>query len=115
MTLHRYKEPRNAGPQRLFHPQGQLAGSSGQAVAACRKYLTGHAGSVFFAAGTRAANYDRPVNDRDFDVALQVVFADNPSHDRYQRAERHLTFVAENKDNWERVRVFDACVESDLG
>jgi hypothetical protein len=78
---------------------------------ACKKYLTGHRGTVFFAVGKLAAELARPVNDRDFDVALQVVFQDSAAHDEYQKAERHLTFIAENKENWKKVRVFDAHVE----
>ena len=80
-------------------------------VAACKKYLTGHPGTVFFTVGTLAAELDRPVNDRDFDVALQVVFDGMAAHDEYQKADRHLAFIAENKDNWKKVRVFDANVE----
>ena len=45
-------------------------------VAACKTYLNGHPGTCFFAAGTLAGEYQRPVNDRAFDVALHVVFAD---------------------------------------
>jgi hypothetical protein len=81
-------------------------------VAACKKYLIGHSGTVFFAVGTLAAELDRPVNDRDFDVALQVVFDSMASHDQYQKADRHIAFVAENKGNWKKVRVFDASVEN---
>jgi hypothetical protein len=81
-------------------------------VAACKKYLSGHPGTMFFAAGTLAKGLDRPVNDRDFDVALHVVFQDRAAHDAYQQAERHLQFIQENKANWKTVRVFDACVES---
>ena len=77
-------------------------------VAACKKYLTGHPGTVFFSAGTLAAECKRPVNDRDFDVALTVVFQDHAAHDAYQTAERHLKFIAENKANWKKVRVFDS-------
>lgn len=80
-------------------------------VAACKKYLPGHPGTVFFAVGTLAAGLDRPVNDRDFDVALQVVFNSMASHDEYQKADQHLAFIAENKANWKKVRVFDAVVE----
>jgi hypothetical protein len=79
-------------------------------VEACRKYLSGHPGTVFFAAGTVAADCDRPVNDRDFDVALHVVFRDKPSHDAYQKADRHLKFIEENQSNWKKVRVFDSYV-----
>jgi hypothetical protein len=77
-------------------------------VAACKKYLTAHPGAIFFSAGTLAAECDRPVNDRDFDVALTVAFQDKASHDAYQTAERHLEFIAENKENWKKVRVFDS-------
>jgi heme-degrading monooxygenase HmoA len=77
-------------------------------VDACRKYLSGHPGQVWFAAGTLAAELTREVNDRDFDVALHVVFQSQADHDRYQRAEPHLRFIAESKANWKRVRVFDS-------
>jgi len=79
-------------------------------VAACRKYLTGHPGTVFFAAGKLVPDLIRPVNQTDFDVALQVVFDSRESHDAYQIADRHVQFINENKSNWERVRVFDAYV-----
>ena len=81
-------------------------------VAACHKHLTGHDGTVFFAAGQLAEGLDRPVNDLDFDVALHVVFADRAAHDRYQEHPRHGQFIAENKANWKQVRVFDAIAES---
>ena len=45
-------------------------------VAACKTYLSDHPGTCFFAAGTLAGEYQRPVNDRAFDVALHVVFSD---------------------------------------
>jgi hypothetical protein len=79
-------------------------------VAACQKYLTGHPGTVFFAAGTLIPDLARPVNQLDFDVALQVVFQDRAAHDAYQVHPRHLQFIEENKPGWERVRVFDADV-----
>jgi hypothetical protein len=80
-------------------------------VAACQKYLSKHAGTVFFAAGTLAQDLKRPVNDLDFDVALHIVFKDKAAHDQYQDAPRHNQFIDENKDNWKKVRVFDSVVE----
>jgi hypothetical protein len=80
-------------------------------VAACKKYLSKHPGEVFFAAGVVAAGLDRPVNDRDFDVALHIVFADRKAHDQYQDAARHKQFIDEHKDNWKKVRVFDSEVQ----
>ena len=79
-------------------------------VAACHRYLKDHPGVVFFAAGTLAADLQRPVNDRDFHVALHVVFRDRRAHDDYQQAESHLRFIEENKANWKQVRVFDSNV-----
>jgi hypothetical protein len=91
------KDPSPAARQRL--------------VAACQKYLSQHPGTVFFAAGTRAEALNRDVNDRDFDVGLHVIFTDQAAHDRYQAAPAHHQFIAENKDNWKKVRVFDSVVE----
>jgi len=77
-------------------------------VASCHKHLTGHPGTVFFSAGTCAAEYDREVNDRDYDVALTIVFESHAAHDVYQTAPRHEQFIAENATDWAKVRVFDA-------
>jgi len=79
-------------------------------VQACQKYLKGHPCEVFFAAGTVVPDLTRPVNQTDFDVALQVVFDSREAHDAYQVAPRHNQFIEENKPNWERVRVFDSYV-----
>lgn len=76
-------------------------------VEACHTYLKDHPGVVFFAAGRLAEGLDRPVNDRDFHVGLHVIFDSRASHDAYQTAETHLRFIAENKENWQQVRVFD--------
>jgi hypothetical protein len=80
-------------------------------VEACKKYLAKHEGTVFFAAGTLTEELSRPVNDRDFDVALHIVFKSKAAHDKYQDAPLHQRFIDENKDNWKKVRVFDSTVE----
>jgi hypothetical protein len=77
----------------------------------CRKYLPGHDGIVFFACGTPNPNLTRPVNDRDFEVSLHIVFESQAAHDAYQDAPSHHIFISENKPNWRQVRVFDAEVE----
>lgn len=79
-------------------------------VEACHKYLTDHPGALFFAAGLLAQDLAREVNDRDFDVALHIVFDSQASHDRYQDAPRHQQFIDENRGNWKKVRVFDSLV-----
>jgi len=80
-------------------------------IAGCKKYLAGHAGTVWFAAGPLAAEFQREVNDRDFDVALHVVFKDKAAHDVYQESERHEKFIEEFRDMWAKVRVFDSYVD----
>lgn len=84
--------------------------NSEKLVAACKKYLTDHPGTVYFSAGSRAEELDRDVNDKDFDVALHLVFKDKASHDVYAEAPRHLDFINQNKDSWAKVRVFDSYV-----
>lgn len=79
-------------------------------IAACRRDLTGHPGAVFFACGALARDLDRPVNDREFDVALHLVFESKAAHDAYQESPRHERFVEENREGWARVRVFDSDV-----
>jgi hypothetical protein len=76
-------------------------------LAACQKYLDQHDGVVDFSVGTRDKELDREVN-RDFDVSLHVIFQDRAAHDVYQTHERHLQFIAEQKDNWQVVEVCDS-------
>ena len=92
----------------FFTLKDSSADACGQLVDACNKYLDGHPGTVHYSAGTRASQYQREVNDADFHVALHVVFESTDAHDQYQQADRHLQFIAENKDNWAQVRVFDS-------
>src|SRR6516165_606143 len=79
-------------------------------VQACRKHLTGHPGTVFFACGELEPTLQRPVNDRAFDVGLHIIFATKADHDAYQEHPRHLQFIEENKADWKQVRVFDSAV-----
>jgi len=83
-------------------------GSRAKLVASCKLLLNGHEGTVSFATGTLAGDFTREVNDRDFDVSLHLVFVNKAAHDKYQEHPRHLKFVEENKENWEKVRVFDS-------
>lgn len=80
-------------------------------VDACKKYLDGHPGAVYFAVGTLNRDLRRDVNDLAFDVALHLVFASRADHDVYQTAPRHESFIQECKANWKSVRVFDSDVD----
>ncbi len=76
-------------------------------VAACHRHLTGHPGEMSFSVGT-LSDLARAVNDRDYDVALHIVFENRAAHDAYQTAARHLKFIEENKAGWKKVRAFDS-------
>jgi hypothetical protein len=80
-------------------------------VDSCRKYLGDHPGTVYFSVGTLNPDLKREVNDREFDVALHLVFKDRASQDKYQDSPRHLQFIEESKGLWAKVRVFDSDVK----
>ena len=73
------------------------------------RYLSPIPGIVFYAAGT-LSDADRDVNDRDFDVALHVVFKDKAAMLKYLDHPQHLEYVNKHKPNWKKVRVFDSDV-----
>lgn len=91
-----------------FKLKDPTPGNREKLVAACKKYLSDHEGTVYFAAGVIGDAFKREVNDRDWDVALHLVFADKAAHDKYATHPEHLKFIEENKDGWAKVRVFDS-------
>src|SRR4051812_21389682 len=76
-----------------------------------RQHLPQIPGIRFFAAGTVVQDLARPVNVRDFHVGVHVIFESRKAHDDYQVDSRHQQFIAESKDNWQQVRIFD-CLAS---
>ena len=94
-----------------FSLKDNSADAKQKLVDACKKYLGDHDGTVYFSAGVIADDFKRDVNDRDFDVALHLVFKDRAAHDKYQDHARHKQFIEENKENWKKVRVFDSIVK----
>ena len=79
-------------------------------IASANENLAPIGGIRHFAVGERDEGLVRDVNDLEFDVSLLVVFHDREAHDRYQPDARHQKFIADNKDNWAKVRVFDSLV-----
>jgi hypothetical protein len=51
------------------------------------------------------------VDDRDYDVALHLVFETATGHDVYQTHPRHMKFVEECRGLWKKVRVFDSTLK----
>lgn len=78
----------------------------------CTTYLSTQAGVLSFSCGVLESELDRPVNDRNFNVSLHILFATRADHDAYQTEEQHQIFIDRNKDNWANVRVFDTVVKS---
>ncbi len=81
-------------------------------VEGCKAHLSDHPGTVFYACGLLEESMKRDVNDREFDVALHLIFESIAAHDTYQSAPRHDEFIAKFQGNWAKVRVFDSTVES---
>ena len=80
-------------------------------VELCKKYLTEHPGEKYFSVGTIVPDLTRDVNDRNFDVALHIVFRDRKAHDDYQTAPRHEEFKKAIEGTTKQVRVFDSYLE----
>lgn len=79
-------------------------------VESCRKHLSGHEGVTYFSVGVIAEDEDvqEPVSVKDFDVALHAVFENKAAKAKYLKSPRHDAFVAENKESFAGVRVFDS-------
>ncbi|HOL89344.1 MAG TPA: Dabb family protein [Anaerohalosphaeraceae bacterium] len=74
-------------------------------------WLRSHEGVVYFAAGERAVQMQRPVNDMAFDVSVLIVFDSIAAYDAYQTSKKHLEFIQRNEANWKQVRVFDSLIQ----
>jgi hypothetical protein len=105
-------------PKRLFSHgvYFKLKDSSPEAtktfLASCKKYLSKHPGTVFYGAGTRDIETKASsVLDKEFDVALVIIFESKEAEEKYQVSDDHKQFIKENLPNMEKVRVFDANVE----
>ena len=91
-----------------FKLKDSSGGSRAKLVASCKLLLSGHDGVEYFSTGSLAGDLNKDFNDRDFDVSLNLVFADKEAHDKYQESDRHKKFIEENLESIEKVRVFDS-------
>jgi hypothetical protein len=95
----------------LFSLKDNAEKAKNELIAGCKKYLTGHPGTVFFCVGTPADDIAWEVSDREFDVILQMVFETKAAHDAYQDSPRHEEFFDRFGGNWKNLRSIDAYVE----
>ncbi len=79
-------------------------------LADCKTYLAVLPGIHSFVCGVLESELNRPVNVRDFDVSLHVLFETRAAHDAYQVSALHDEFVARQSPNWKSARVFDTAV-----
>jgi hypothetical protein len=108
-------DEKKAGEAQLAHMvfftlQDRSDANRKRLVEACKRFLDGHKGVAYFSVGTLNQELKREVNDRDYDVALHLVFESKAAHDTYQDHPRHKQFIDENKSLWSKVRVFDSDV-----
>lgn len=73
---------------------------------ACVKHLAPTPGTLIFSVGSRGEPTGA-IQDKDFDVALFILFEDQKALDNYDASTAHQTFIRENRANWKKVRVFD--------
>lgn len=95
----------------FFTLKDKSPASADKLVAACNKYLKNQKGVVSFAAGKRAPELKRDVNDLEFDVSLHIVFRTAADQQLYQKDAQHRKFIEENSASWSKVRVFDSYVK----
>jgi hypothetical protein len=77
-----------------------------QTINDCREYL-GKVPGVRQLWSGRPAQTPRDVVDNSYHAGLTVVFDDKVAHDAYQVAPLHHDFIKRNKENWQRVQVYD--------
>ncbi|MBO0701092.1 MAG: Dabb family protein [Zavarzinella sp.] len=95
----------------FFELKDKSADAKKKLVDACYKYLKSHDGVLHFGAGVRAEDVKEKVSAADWDVGLHIVFKDKASLAKYARHPDHLKFIAENKENWKGVKVYDSEID----
>ena len=103
-------EHQKVGHMVYFQLKDNSPEAKAKLVAACDKYLKGMAGVEYYSAGVRGEEFARDVNAKDWDVALNIIFKDKESYAKYEPHADHLKFIAEGKDNWKGVKVYDSLI-----
>ncbi|PCJ56163.1 MAG: transcription-repair coupling factor [Planctomycetota bacterium] len=55
----------------------------------------------------RPAQTLRDIVDKSYSIGLMVVFTDIEAHDRYQADVKHVNFIENNKDKWNKIQIYD--------
>ena len=103
--------PTKSGPHLAhmvyFTLKDRSAAAIDKCIAASHRYLTNHPGTLYYSVGI-LSDVDRAICDRQFDVALHLVFENRQALDAYLVSSRHEQFLAEEKPNFAQVRAFDS-------
>ena len=76
-------------------------------IKACQELLREQSTAVYTAVGELADDIAWSVSDRDFDVALVIVFRDKAAHDAYQDSPPHVRFMERHEADWKSIRAID--------
>lgn len=96
----------------FFELKEKSADNKKKLVDECYKYLKDHEGVLYFSAGGRAEDIKEGPSAKDWDVALHIIFKDKKSLETYAKHPQHLKFIAENKDSWKGVKVYDSLIDA---
>ena len=90
-----------------FYPTDNAApDAAGKLAEGCRRHLSAIPGVLRLEVGTPAGT-PRDVVDNNYAVALLVELTDSAAHDVYQDHPDHHAFIAECRQYWSRVQIYD--------
>ncbi len=90
----------------IFWTKSEIPDAADQLIAGAEKYLRPVPGVLSLHVG-KMVRSPRGVVDQSYQVALNVVFADQTAQDDYQVHPLHLDFVREMSPVWKKVVVYD--------
>lgn len=99
-------------PQALFHSlyfllTDKSPASISKFTELCKKYLSHHAGIVFFDTGG-LTDIKRDVSFRDFQVGMDIIYDSKATYDEYLSSKEHKEFLSATKGMIEKEFVFDS-------
>jgi tetratricopeptide (TPR) repeat protein len=80
-------------------------------VSDVKKLLPEYEGVAFWSVGSLAESIKRDYSDRNFDVAIHLVFKDMDAYEKYIASKARQDWVSERQSGWKQVRTFDSIVE----
>ena len=79
-------------------------------IEACHKYLSNHKGQTHFSVSVRATEVERAVVDKDYDVAMVMMFENKDYYNAYATDPRHEEYITVVAGMSISRRVFDSYI-----